>query len=150
MYNGRWVFRKECHRCQDNLLFSTGPKLLEINRTPVRRGLGVQCVIILMKYRFETIKQLASVGKIAHFFTVKQSHPFNCGEINSGLWPKRTFQIWVQLHWTAANKSKQKGIPHLLQSLHRRNPPGLSAQSPAQNKNRSLFLCTVMSWIFLS
>lgn len=34
-----------------------------INRTRVRRGLWVQCVIILMKYRFGTIKQLSSTGK---------------------------------------------------------------------------------------
>ena len=77
--------KKECQRCRDSLLFSTRPKLLEINRTGVRRGLGVQCVIILMKYRFGTIKQVASAGKFAHFFTAKQSHPFNCRRIDSGL-----------------------------------------------------------------
>lgn len=62
-----------------------GQNLLEINRTRVRRGLGVQCVIILMKYRFGTIKQLSSAGKIAHFFTAKQSHPFYCRRIDSRL-----------------------------------------------------------------
>lgn len=55
-----------------------GQNCWAINRTRVRIGLGVQCVIILMKYRFETFKQLSAAAKIAHFFTAKQSHPFYC------------------------------------------------------------------------
>lgn len=62
-----------------------GPKLLGINGTGVRRELGVQCVIILMKYRFGTIKEHTSVAKMAHFFTAKQSHPFNGKKIDSRL-----------------------------------------------------------------
>lgn len=58
--------------------------MLEINRTGLWRAPEGRCVIVLMKYRFRTIKQLASVAEIAHFSPTKQSHPFNCWEKSIG------------------------------------------------------------------
>lgn len=147
MDNERWLLKNGAGVARTIYYSLQGPKLLAINRTRVRIGLGVQCVIILMKYRFETFKQLSGMGKIAHFFTAKQSHPFYCRGIDSGLRPLCTSEMWVHFHWRRAHKSQQR-VPHLSRPLYQYNSQWISAQSFIMKETRAkMSPCTQLHMI---